>query len=90
MILYHATSEKMARQYRISGCIRRPVRGFTTLIGAMAWAVKTGRKVIYEISGSPAWKLPDHHNKYGEAWWIDEDVSLSSIRCEFSANSDDA
>ena len=88
MKLYHATSEKMARRYHEAGGIIRPVRGFTTLLGAMAWAMKTGRKVIYVIEGEPAYKLPDHHNKYGDAWWIDSDVALESVSCEYSAARD--
>ena len=72
--LYHATTPKKAKQYRQTGYIIKPVRGFTTLKAAMAWALKVGRTVIYEIEGAPAYKLPDHHNKFGEAWWIDEDV----------------
>jgi hypothetical protein len=75
MKLYHVTSSKKAKKYRDSGCIHHPVRGFTTLTAAMGWAIKVGRKVIYEIDGSPAYKLPDHHNEYGEAWWIDADVT---------------
>ena len=74
MTLYHATTPKKAKLYRETGCIRKPVRGFTTLTAAMAWALKVGRSVIYEVSGEQAYKLPDHHNNFGEAWWIDEDV----------------
>lgn len=88
MMLYHVTTEKKAKHYRETGHIIAPVRGFTTLQGAMAWAIKVGRKVIYEINGSPAYKLPDHHNKYGEAWWIDSDVPLDRIKCVFSAEKD--
>lgn len=88
MTLYHATSEKLAKAYHLSGSIHAPVRGFTTLMGAMAWAMKTGRKVIYRIDGDPAYKLPDHHNRYGEAWWIDQNIPIESIVCEFSATSE--
>lgn len=31
-------------------------------------------------------KLPDHHNIFGEAWWIDENVS--NFKCVFSAEKD--
>lgn len=88
MKLYHATTPRKAKKYRQTGCICKPVRGFTTLQGAMAWAIKVGRTVIYEIEENPAYKLPDHHNKFGEAWWIDKDVSCENIRCVFSADSD--
>lgn len=88
MILYHVTSEKNARHYHESGCIKKPVRGFTTLMAALAWACKTGRKVIYEVQGEQCYKLPDHHNAFGEAWWIDEDISLDKIKCVFSAEKD--
>ena len=88
MILFHVTTEKKAKQYHESGKIYKPVRGFTTLQGAMAWAVKVGRKVIYQVDGEPAYKLPDHHNAYGDAWWIDNDVLIDDIRCVFSAEKD--
>lgn len=90
MILYHATTEKKAKAYRESGCIRCPVRGFDTLQGAMAWAMKVGRTVIYEImtESAPVYKLPDHHNQFGKAWWIDADVPIDQIKCVFSAAKD--
>jgi hypothetical protein len=84
--LYHATTEKKAKQYRNSGRIIAPVRGFTTLQGCMAWAIKVGRRVILEIECYNPHKLPDHHNYYGEAWWNDGDVK--DWRCVFSADKD--
>lgn len=74
MELYHVTTEKKAKLYHLTGHINKPVRGFTTLMGAMAWAMKVGRRVIYKVNGDKVYKLPDHHNEFGEAWWIDEDV----------------
>lgn len=88
MKLYHVTTEKKARLYRNTGHINAPVRGFTTLQAAMAWAIKVGRKVIYEVEGSKAYKLPDHHNAFGEAWWIDENIPVKNIKCVFSAEKD--
>jgi hypothetical protein len=73
--LYHATTPSKVREYHQTGCILKPVRGFTTLEAAMAWAMKTRRSVILEISGNNCHKLPDHHNKFGEAWWFDENIS---------------
>jgi hypothetical protein len=29
-------------------------------------------------------KLPDHHNEFGEAWWIDHDVPQAEWKCVFS------
>ena len=29
---------------------------------------------------------PDHHNKFGEAWWNDGDIK--EYKCVFSANGD--
>jgi len=77
MKLYHVTTEKKAKLYRLTGHINKPVRGFTTLVSAMAWAIQVGRKVIYEIEGNNdnLHKLPDHHNHLGEAWWFDEDIN---------------
>jgi len=79
-VLYHCTTPKKAKMYRDTGAILKPVRGFTTLQAAMAWCIHTGRTVIYEIKGGPAYKLPDHHNKFGEAWWIDEDIPIDRIK----------
>lgn len=67
MILYHVTTEKKAKLYRHTGYIKKPVCGFTTVQAAMAWAIKVGRKVIYEIYSEHTFKLPDHHNRWGEA-----------------------
>lgn len=83
-ILYHATTQRKARLYRQTGCIHTPVRGFTTMIAAMAWAMKVGRDVIIEFDADSPHKLPDHHNEFGEAWWNDGDVS--SWKCVFSAH----
>ena len=88
MRLFHVTTPKKAKKYRETGKIISPVRGFTTLQGAMAWALKVGRTVIYEVNGEKAYKLPDHHNKFGEAWWIDSDIPIENIKCVFSASSD--
>ncbi len=88
LILFHCTTEKKAKAYRASGCIHSPVRGFDSLPAALAWCVKTGRKVVYEIQCKPetVHKLPDHHNSFGCAWWIDEDVK--EYKCAFSAVKD--
>ena len=86
MKLYHVTTQRKAKKYRQSGCIKSPVRGFTTLVSAMAWAIKVNRKIIYEIECDNPHKLPDHHNKFGEALWNDGDVI--NFKCVFSAESD--
>lgn len=83
MILYHATTPKKARLYRQTGYIKKPVRGFTTLMAALAWATKVGRTVIYEVEAENPHKLPDHHNEYGEAWW--NDGNCKNFKCVFSA-----
>lgn len=86
MRLYHATTPKKAKAYRDSKRIIKPVRGFTTLLAAMAWATKVHRTVIMEIQADVPHKLPDHHNEYGEAWWNDADVT--EYKCVFSADKD--
>ncbi len=88
MKMYHATTPRKAKKYRETGGIFKPVRGFTTLQAAMAWAMKVGRTVIYEIDAKNVYKLPDHHNKFGEAWWADEDIPCERIKCVFSAGTD--
>jgi len=47
--LYHVTTQKKVQHYHSSKRIISPVRGFDTLMGAMAWAIKTGRTVILEL-----------------------------------------
>ena len=84
--LYHATTPKKAAQYRATGRIIAPVRGFTTEQAAMAWAMKVGRTVILKFEATEAHKLPDHHNRFGEAWWNDGDVI--DWACSFSAQGD--
>lgn len=84
MKLYHVTTEKKAKRYRESGGILSPVRGFDTLMAAMAWAIKTGRTVIYEFDAIDPHMLPDHHNEYGKAWW--NDGNIHNYKCIFSAN----
>lgn len=82
MKLYHVTTEKLARKYAETGFICAPVRGFDTPMGAMAWAIRTGRKVIYEIEADKPHKLPDHHNKFGTAWWNDGNINV--FKCFYS------
>jgi len=86
LILYHSTTQKKAKLYRENGCIKSPVRGFTTLQAAMAWSMKVGRDVIFEFETTKSYKLPDHHNQFGEAWWNDGDIT--EYKCAFSAHGD--
>ena len=85
-VIWHVTTKKKLQRYRTSGKILKPVRGFDTLLGAMAWALKTGRNIILKLDleilkdyEAKVHKLPDHHNKWGNAWWIDEDVPLEAV-----------
>jgi len=85
--LYHCTTGKKAKRYKDSGCILKPVRGFNNITAAMAWCMRTGRTIIYEFDVKPelTHKLPDHHNKFGEAWWTDENIT--EYKCTWSASS---
>lgn len=83
MKLYHVTTPKKIFGYSHSGRIISPVRGFTTPIAAMAWAMKVGRSIILEIECDNPYKLPDHHNEFGQAWWNDGDVK--EWKCFYSA-----
>ena len=75
MTLYHVTTLKKYKKYIQSNAIHSPVRGFTTLTAALAWGMKTNRTMILELEADSTHKLPDHHNKFGEAWWNDGDIS---------------
>ena len=55
-------------------------------MAAMAWAIKVQRTVILEIECPNPYKLPDHHNVFGDAWWNDGDVK--EWKCVFSAEKD--
>jgi len=85
VILFHVTTPKKAKAYRYTGYIRKPVRGFTTLIAAMAWAIKVHRTVIYKYDSTKCYKLPDHHNQFGDAWWAEENIETNRLSCVFSA-----
>lgn len=83
--LFHVTTGRKAKLYRQTGRINAPVRGFDTLMGAMAWAMKTGRKVIMRVEPVVTPQLlPDHHNAYGKAWWTDS-VPIERVNCAYSA-----
>lgn len=92
--LYHATSIRKIQKYKESGCIQKPVRGFTTLQAAMMWSLSIeGKRPIFleincneNISEDNIHKLPDHHNVFGEAWWIDENVKQDNFKCVLSCN----
>ena len=83
--LFHVTSGRKAKLYRQTGRINSPVRGFDTLMAAMAWAMKTGRKVIMHVDPvSTPQMLPDHHNDFGRAWWT-ESIPMERVKCAYSA-----
>ena len=84
MTLYHVTTLKKYKQYEASKCIKSPVRGFNTLIAAMAWAMNTGRTMILATKCDNLYKLPDHHNKFGDAYWNDGDVT--TYTCIYSTH----
>jgi len=44
--------------------------GKTGLLAAMAWAVRTGRQVIYHIEGSACYKLPDQTSSVRRGGWM--------------------
>ena len=83
--LFHVTTGRKAKLYRQTGRINAPVRGFDTLMAAMAWGMKTVRKVILRVEpvATPQ-MLPDHHNEYGRAWWT-ESVPIERVKCAYSA-----
>jgi hypothetical protein len=84
--LFHVTTGRKVKLYRRSGKINGPVRGFDTITGAMAWAMKVGRKVIMEVTTvGDTHKLPDHHNEYGDAWWTEE-IPVGNMKCAYSAD----
>lgn len=87
--LFHCTTQKKAKLYRGTGHIISPVRGFDSFQAALAWCVKTNRTVILELEGweqEGIHKLPDHHNRYGNAYWVD--MNVINWKGIFDASSD--
>ena len=80
--MYHVTTPKKLAKYIISGRIISPVRGFSTLAAAQEWARLTQRSTILSFQSTNAWKLPDHHNQYGTAWWNEGDIPLKDLTHE--------
>jgi hypothetical protein len=80
-VLYHCTTPKKLTRYNDHRSIIKPVRGFTTYEAAEYWARRHNRSIVLRIEGDERMlhKLPDHHNKYGEAWWFDCDVQKYEI-----------
>ena len=78
--LYHCTTPKKLARYKASNCIIPPVRGFSTIEAATEWCRLTGRSIIVELPTTTVWKLPDHHNQYGTAWWNEEQVAFKSLK----------
>ena len=84
--LYHVTTGRKVKRYHQSGAIHGPVRGFDTLMAAMAWAIKTGRRVILCVDPiTEPHLLPDHHNEFGKAYWTNT-VPMDRVKCAFSAD----
>ena len=82
MKLFHCTTPKKYKRYEISNRIIAPVRGFSTLEAAKKWCELTGRTMILSFNCDNVWKLPDHHNKYGTAWWNETDILLVNTTIE--------
>jgi hypothetical protein len=75
MILYHATTPRKIERYQNTRTILMPVRGFDTMEAAELWGRKTMRTKIVKFESNRVHKLPDHHNKYGRAFWAEENIS---------------
>lgn len=80
--LYHCTTPKKYARYKASNCIIPPVRGFSTIEAAQEWCRLTGRTIILSLPTTTVWKLPDHHNRYGTAWWNEEQIPFTSLKEE--------
>lgn len=84
--LYHVTTGRNVKKYRESGKIKGPVRESDTLQGAMAWAMKVGREVIMLVHPvTEVHLLPDHHNRWGHAYWTG-DAPVQNMICAYSAD----
>lgn len=85
ILLYHCTTPKKFERYTSSKCILPPIRGFNTLEGAIAWGLKVRRSIIIAIPcDTKVYKLPDHHNKFGIAYWYDKQVAFADLSIVFN------
>ena len=76
--LYHVANLCELDEYNRTGVIHCP-DGFTTFFGVVANAMRFGGVAIIKVSGTPLYKCQRRHNKYGEHWWIDQDVTEWSV-----------
>lgn len=80
MKLFHCTTPKKLNKYKSSGRIILPVRGFDTLAAAREWGRLHHRHIVLQFESEKVHKLPDHHNRFGRAWWAEEDIELDRIQ----------
>lgn len=80
MKLFHCATPRLMDRYNASGRIILPVRGFDTLAAAQEWGRLKQRQIILQFESERVHKLPDHHNRFGRAWWADEDIELDRIQ----------
>lgn len=78
-MLYHTTTPKKLQRYEISKRIISPVRGFLTKEAAEYWAKRHGRSILIMFKATKPWKLPDHHNRHGTAWWNEGDIETFEV-----------
>lgn len=73
MIGWHCTTPRKLEKYKSTGIILPPVRFWKFKSSAQAWAKKTKRTVILEISPKESYPLPDHRPR-GHAMWTPEHI----------------
>lgn len=73
MILYHCTNKKKLQQYKDTGCILMPVRGWRYLSSAENWCKHTLRDIILKIECDVAYPLPDHKPMF-HSYWTPENI----------------
>lgn len=84
-LLYHATTPKKFEKYQTSKCIIPPIRVFNTIEGAIAWSLHARRSIIIAIPcNKKVYKLPDHHNRFGIAYWCDGSVAFEDLTIVFN------
>lgn len=51
-ILYHVSSFKKVLRYKTEGCIKPPVRAWTSIEAALNFSKQTGRRVILRLKNN--------------------------------------
>ncbi len=76
MILYHVCSVKKFIRYFDIGCIKAPVRGWSTIESAEKFSKQTGRQIILRLNLKNPILMEGHQ---GLAYYVDKNCDILEI-----------